>query len=355
MTGVPRIAPRRLHLSGTNRAIGAALADHAARHFGTVPDQAGPTTTARASILAEVAPYILARAEGVRERFPGADRFGLPCLMDGAPAELPAACSVALLPRRGQRGPWLVRNFDFGFLSAQDLAGGPGTGAPMVSAPHVLSLSPADGGYPTLGISVLDIFGGLTDGVNLHGLGVALLQHVGGARLSGPPGAFNEVELVRLLLETCATADEARAALAGFPRATAWLPCRYLVADAAGHGFVWSEPAEGATVIAFDNRGYLVATNHDPGSSRRLSEDPSDATRNNLRSSEERLAALSAAGRDAEPWQVAAAAQVLTFDELGSPVGGTIWSAVYDLGQRELAVRFLAGSTGRRPAMGPKL
>jgi hypothetical protein len=342
-------------VSGTNRAIGAVLADHAARHFGTAPDQAGPTTTARASILAEVAPHILARAEGVRERFPDADPFGLPFLMDGPPAELPAACSVALLPRRGARGPWLVRNFDFGFLSASALTGGPGTGAPMVSAPHVLSLSPDDGGYPTLGVSVFDLFGGLTDGVNAQGLGVALLQHIDGARLLGPPGAFNEVELVRLLLETCATADEARAALAGLPRATAWLPCRYLVADAAGHGFVWSESAEGATVISFDDRGYLVATNHDPGSARRLSEDPSGATANDLRSSEERLAALSAAGRDAEPWRVADAAQVLTFDERGSPVGGTIWSAVYDLGQRELGVRFLAASAGGRPAMGPEL
>lgn len=356
MSDIPAIRPERLHLSGPNRDIGAALADHAARCFGTTPDPEGDETIARAAILAKVAPHLCARAEGVRVRFPGCDPFSLPFLMAGAPDRLPAACSVALLPARGGSGPWLVRNFDFGFLSAAALAGGPADGVPMVAAPHLLSLAPKDGGRATCGISVFDLFGALTCGVNDAGLGVALLQHLGGARLDGPPGSFNEVEVVRIILETCTKVEEAEAALAALPRRTAWLPCRYLVADAHGQGFVWSQRvksngASAAPRIVRDASGFLVATNHDPEDGPQDLADAGAMT-NDIGSSIQRLRALCMIGRDADPEEVSAAARVLAFDPEGKPIGGTIWSAIYDLGRRCASVRFLSGRSGDRPVMG---
>lgn len=352
MSDIPAIRPERLHLSGLNRDIGAALADHAARCFGTTPDPEGDETIARAAILGKVAPQLRVRSEGVQARFPGCDPFSLPFLMTGAPDRPPAACSVALLPARGGSGPWLVRNFDFGFLSAAALSGGPADGVPMVAAPHLLSLAPQDGGRATCGISVFDLFGALTCGMNDVGLGVALLQHLGGARLDGPPGSFNEVEVVRIILETCTTTGEAEAALAALPRRTAWLPCRYLVADARGKGFVWSQTVGATPRIVRDASGFLVATNHDPEDG---SQDLADAgaTTNDIESSIQRLRALCMIGQDADPEEAAAAAQVLVFDPEGRPIGGTIWSAIYDLGRRRVSVRFLSGRSGDRPVMGP--
>ncbi len=354
MSSVPPIRPQRLHLSGSNRAIGAALAEHAARHFGARPDPEGPESVAREALLARVAPHLVARAEGLRARFPGRDPFSLPFLMDGAPDHLPAACSVALLPARGGRGPFLLRNFDFGFLSAAALAGGPDSGVPMVAAPHLLSLAPGDGGRATCGISVFDLFGALTCGVNDAGLGVALLQHLGGAHLVGPAGALNEVEVVRVILETCATTEEAEAALAVLPRRTVWLPCRYLVADARGRGFVWSQAVGCAPRTIRDTAGFLAATNHDPdGDPAGLARE--GVTANDLVSSDQRLRALCAAGRDAEPEEAATVARVVSLDPVGRPVGGTVWSAIYDLGSRCVSVRFLSGRNGDTPVMGSAL
>jgi hypothetical protein len=138
------------------------------------------------------------------------------------------------------------------------------------------------------------------------------------------------------------------------PRRTVWLPCRYLVADARGRGFVWSQAVGCAPRTIRDEAGFLAATNHDPDG------DPADLARegvtaNDLASSARRLRALCAAGRDAEPEETAAAARVLSLDPVGRPVGGTVWSAIYDLGSRCLSVRFQSGRNGEKQVLNTAL
>ena len=57
----------------------------------------------------------------------------------------------------------------------------------------------------------------------------------------GPPRAIglHELQVMRLLLDTCATADEAKAALLTVKQYYAFVPCHYVVADKAGSSFIY--------------------------------------------------------------------------------------------------------------------
>jgi len=76
----------------------------------------------------------------------------------------------------------------------------------------------------------------LTDEESLQALGPNWEPHLGPMQVTG----LHELAVMRLLLDTCATAPEAAQALLAVKQYYRFVPCRYLVADSAGQSFVYS-------------------------------------------------------------------------------------------------------------------
>jgi hypothetical protein len=156
-----------------------------------------------------------------------------------APAEVEAVpclreqlrCSAAFVPpRQAASGhPLVARTFE-----AAGPLGHPRPGEPPTAGrPYVIELHP-DEGHPSLAVCAFDLEGAALDGVNAEGL-VA----VAAPELAFEPGRWRQaLHVVRRLLDRCATAAEARAALAELALDEAALPARWLVADRRGDAFV---------------------------------------------------------------------------------------------------------------------
>ncbi len=102
-----------------------------------------------------------------------------------------------------------------------------------------------DRGYASLAIYSYDMLSGVLDGINSEGLTVALLADDETIeKYSMEPAGFDaaglgEVQTLRMLLDTCATAEEAKEALLMTKQQYSFIPVHYLVADRHGKGFVW--------------------------------------------------------------------------------------------------------------------
>lgn len=131
------------------------------------------------------------------------------------PPPLVRGCTQALW--LGEGGPALVRNYDH--------------------APHLtdaIALRADWQGVPTLGMA--DCLWGLLDGLNAHGLCVALA--FGGRPATGE--GFAAPIIVRYALQTCATADQAARVIARVPCAMAYT---FVCLDAQGrHATVYAAP-----------------------------------------------------------------------------------------------------------------
>ena len=157
-------------------------------------------------------------------------------------------CSVAFYPGHGtQDGHALLgRNFDFPTTSLSEFQGRtpmPGERA-AVADPWIVELHP-DEGYASVCVGIGDVMGGM-DGINAAGLAVALL-----ADDVNPPlepswhlqVGLSEGQVVRYLLDTCSTVDEAKDALRIAKHYYQGLPCHFLVADRSGASLFWSTHA----------------------------------------------------------------------------------------------------------------
>lgn len=122
------------------------------------------------------------------------------------PPPLVRACSQTVLPTKA--GPTLLRNYDH---------------APSLF--DAVLLQSEWGGTTTLAMT--DCLWGALDGVNQHGLCVALA--FGGRHAIGP--GFAAPLVVRYLLQTCETTADARDALARVP---VYMPYTFVVVDASG-------------------------------------------------------------------------------------------------------------------------
>lgn len=243
---------RHVVLRGSNREIGAALAKLARERHGvdridaSVPEN---TRAQREWFEAHYGSYA-ERMRGVAETqgiLWGDDRHSVAGLPYGFGDP---GCTVFYVPaERMQDGKAVVsRNFDFTTGSMD----GRRQGAPVCSRPYLLELHP-EGGFASLGMACYDLLGGLTDGMNSEGLVVALLadDEIQGkfpdAATHGPRAGLSELQIVRYLLDTCASAAEARRALELTPLYYVMIPCHYLVADRFGNSFVWeNSPSGGA-------------------------------------------------------------------------------------------------------------
>ena len=274
--------------------------------------------------------------------------LGLLAYLGGAPG-----CSVAWLPASAVASghPTLSRNYDFPTGTLTEILGGeaqPGE-LPMTARPYVLETHPSDGGPSCLFLCAYELLGGCIDGVNSAGLVVALLaDDETGDRdpTLAPAVGLNEVQLLRFVLETCASTAEARDALLEAKQHYMFLPCHFLVADAGGDSFVWERTANAEHIV--EGRGEVqVVTNHLLHGRPSLEDLPAGEGPSATYERARRLTAAVAGGtltRD----ELKAAHSCVHREDPASPAR-TLWHGLYDAVDRSLEISFYLGEGRRSP------
>ena len=257
---------RHLTLRGTNYEIGRALGEIAMNRHRRSPDHVRGEpryVRTRRRYIQQTYPLYWERMRGVAAAFglkEDDDSYDWNTLMYGvdapqthAPSPIPPiGCSVVYYPpaTTTNGSAYLSRNFDFSLGSIVDVFGMPAPDAaalePMVRHPYVLELHPTDGGYASIAIQAFDLVGGTLDGMNDAGLVVAIMAdadamaqihevHVGATQAIG----LHELQVMRYVLDTCATAEEAMTAMLLVKQYYQLVPCHYLIGDRHGNSFVY--------------------------------------------------------------------------------------------------------------------
>ena len=160
-------------------------------------------------------------------------------------------------------GALVGRNMDFSTRTLSEMLGGqplPGE-PPALARPYVIETYP-DQGHATLVSTVGDLTACL-DGINDRGLVAAVLadDESSALRPSGMPQAgLNEMHLLRYLLETCSSAEEAKEALYGAKQYDEYAVAHYLVADSE-QAFVWERDTHNAEYAVSQRGHWLYVTN----------------------------------------------------------------------------------------------
>jgi hypothetical protein len=185
--------------------------------------------------------------------------------------ELPAGCSVAYYPADATKDGRAVlsRNFDFPTATSTQLFGLPPVPGerPLAADPWVVELHPDDG-YSSITVGIMDVLGAM-DGINEAGLAVALLadNETPDPEPTGAPRVgLAEQQVVRYLLDRCATVEEAKQALLIAKHYYFFTPCHFVVADRTGRSFVWEHSPRRNQELVVDrgptSPSPLVCTNH---------------------------------------------------------------------------------------------
>ena len=232
---------KHLTMRGTNFEIGQKLGELAIERYGkvTIPlPVSRDHVRARRSYFQRSYPIHWERMRGVAAAFgldPEDDRYDLSSLRGNLEAEMPAlGCSVVYYPPSTTAGGsgYLSRNLDFPMdVTVADVMQFP---LPLeerkrmpsiMSEPYIMEWYPEDGGYASFAIHAFDTLSGTLDGLNSAGLVVSISwrmrrrwQELGpdiskcirGHRVTI---GLHELQVMRFLLDTCATTDEAKEAL----------------------------------------------------------------------------------------------------------------------------------------------
>ena len=147
----------------------------------------------------------------------------------------------------------LSRNYDFPLTTLADLLNIPLSDEqkeivkPMMSEPYIIELQPEDGGYHSLSLTSFDLLGGVLDGINSKGLAIcvngdeiATGQHFKEGLQFGKEGlGLNELQSMRLILDSCANVNEAKEMLKKHQHYFSFLPCHYLITDRQGKSLIF--------------------------------------------------------------------------------------------------------------------
>jgi hypothetical protein len=261
------LAAHHLVLRGSHEEIGVALDREVQAHFTGAEDARDERiSAARLAWFAARWPEHHRRLLGIaaerRLRAPAADQAAdLGCV----PHAL--GCSVVYCPPDvGTDGHARVgRNYDFFTGSVAEMFSIP-TELPqpaMTSRPYIVSTTP-DTGRAVTCVAAYELSGCL-EGMNDAGLVIATLadDETGAARGTGVAKVgVDELQLPLLVLEQCRTAAQAHSLLNHVEHYTRMMPCHYLVADAAGHSFVFEIDELGLRHVVDGHGSAQVVTNH---------------------------------------------------------------------------------------------
>ncbi|GAA1319608.1 C45 family peptidase [Pseudonocardia xinjiangensis] len=364
------MAVRHVTASGSQVEIGRALAAQARLAYDWAPVPANRVKArARRAWFARHWPQHLERMQGAAEAL-GLDLEADEVYLDGLTG-IPtgSACSASYYPPASTVDGRAVlgRNYDFFTTSATALfallAGAPapdGNEPPMSSRPHVLTSVP-DGGPATTVLSMNEL-DGCMEGINEHGLAVALLiadaESASGPVDAGPQVGVSSVQLPRFLLDTCATAAEAVDALLGAKQYDLGTPLHYLVADRSGDAFVWERGPGGDEHVVRADSGALCVTNHLVHRHRDPADLPADNAETMLTYQRYRTISERSAGDGLSGERMREALDAVRVDaatDMGYPVR-TVWRTVFDLELGTMATRFyLGGAADGAPRYSPEL
>lgn len=354
---------RKLVLQGSNEEIGRHLAAYARDHLAVKKEPwTDPIATrAQRAYLRAHWPQHYDRMRGVAKVFDmplddDALEFSFLYYDVGVPG-----CSCVFYPGSSVAGgsPLLARNFDFPIPTQGGMAIERGA-QPMATRAFMIEAHPHRG-YSSLYMCAFDLLGACMDGVNSEGLAVALLsdaetQSLGLAEPLNRNGVgLNEVQLPRFLLDTCATAAEARLALLQTQQFYSGLPNHYLIADRSGDAFVWEfSSRRNRHHVVEANGAPLAVTNH-------LIHPHERPTTQAIEESEARLGKLNAALAKPRCNDTMASVRRRNMKvEARTPVGQgqyqnsvmpsrTLWCAIYDLKRCAVDIDFYLGDDANGP------
>ena len=262
-----------LVLRGTNREIGYALGTIAHTKHGGKPLQASDPVVAKAArrYHHKNYPIMEQRCLGASDAFGiGPDDENGLVLLIGHHFQ-PPGCSVCYIPpHKTKDGYGLVsRNMDFPRVTQSNLLGmPPQEGEPQIySRPYLIELHP-DEGYASIGMSCFNLLG-IMDGINSEGLTVAVLtdEESMGNNLSRPtlaPAVGVEcLQMLQMLLDTCAKVTEAKEALLMTKHYYMVVPAHFLVADRHGNSFVWEHGSLHNSEHVIDGNGDIQIVTND--------------------------------------------------------------------------------------------
>ncbi|TWF78472.1 acyl-CoA:6-aminopenicillanic acid acyl transferase [Pseudonocardia hierapolitana] len=348
---------RHVVASGRQADIGRALALEAQRAYGWTPAPADPVKArARRAWFARHWPQHLARMRGAAQAL-GLDPDTDEVHLDGAGGiPLGSACSASYYPpavTADGRGV-LGRNYDFFTTSATELfamlAGGhsaPSDEMPLSARPYVITTVPDDG--PATTVLTMNELDGCMEGINEHGLAavfnLADAENTSGPVDAGPQVGVSSSQLLRFLLDTCRTVEEAKAALLGAKQYDLGVSLHYLVADPSGAAFVWERGPGGDEHIVEAAGGALCMTNHPLHRHRDQAALPEDTDEALLTYQRYRTIADRSAGAGLSAARMREALDAVRVDaatDTPYPVR-TLWRTVFDLESRTMATHFYLG------------
>ncbi len=259
---------RRLRICGTNFEIGRAVGKVARERYGQSTEMFRTEPIfgrARRHYFQRNYPILWERMRGVAAAFgvnPEDDGFDLSALIYnvGLPLSSAGCSGVYVPPSSTATGHgYLSRNFDFSTGSMAEVMGLPLSPEqkaklpPLYSEPYLMEWYPQDGGYASLAIHAADLLSGTFDGMNSAGLVVSIFADNEAIRMMGPniemhlgPAraiGLHELQVMRLLLDTCATVEEAHETLLTIKDFYQFVPLLYMVADRTGRSFVYEHSA----------------------------------------------------------------------------------------------------------------
>lgn len=157
----------------------------------------------------------------------------------------PFGCSAVYYPpSTTQTGHGILsRNFDYWLLAFDGQEASPHSPA-MVSEPYIMELYP-DQGYASLCMTNYDLVSGVLDGINEKGLVVAVFSddeskyNYPAEPCTSNRVGLHELQIMRYILDTCATTEEAKEALLSQKIYYGYNQLHYMIADRSGRSSVF--------------------------------------------------------------------------------------------------------------------
>ncbi len=229
---------RYLFLKGSNYEIGKKLGELAKeRHFiKKAPAEDLLQTRCQRIYLEKNYPIFFERMKGIADAYNANTSKDLIDFSLLGEAMLGTGCSAVYYPpSRTLSGHGMIsRNLDFYV---------PGI-MPALSKPYIIEMYP-DEGYPSISILSFELLGEALEGINSEGLTVIHLADEESPLkypmepIYGNAVGLNELKSIQLLLDTCASIEEAKEALLTNKHFYMFQPIHLLIADKFGNSFVW--------------------------------------------------------------------------------------------------------------------
>ncbi|MGD2249021.1 MAG: carcinine hydrolase/isopenicillin-N N-acyltransferase family protein [Candidatus Methanofastidiosia archaeon] len=272
---------RHLIMDGTNLEIGKTLAEIAMNRHNFSKDKikcSNPVIAgARKEYYARNYPVHAERAKGVAKALNVEytdNEYDTTSIQYNQEMPMPLGCSTVYYPpgTTTDKAGYISRNFDFPTGSLPEIMGIPippqvqNQVRPLMADPYIIESYP-DEGFSSVCLTSFDVLSGVLEGVNSCGVMVAINGdetapidpvQMGNIDRVG----LHELQAMRLILDTCATAKEAKTTLLTHKHYYNFMPCHYIIADLNSCFVFEVDHSRNAEYIVPGGDTPMVLTNH---------------------------------------------------------------------------------------------